>query len=364
MRPLRRQPAGRRTRPPHRGDLTVTVPAPSGSAAFDRHVAAQPDAVAALLDTELPALDPARPLLFTGIGTSLHACRTAAAWVRLLSGGTVRAAAVDAHDLALTERVTPADQVVVVSHRGTKTFPNEVLRLAAEAGATTIAITGDGAHAPLADTLLRTCPQEKASTHTVSYVTALTLLARLVAAYLGDRAEPLTEALRTVPDALRRTLDLPLAPAAVDTLAEATAPVLVAGTGLDAITAAEAALKIKEGTYRWAEALHTEFALHGTPAVFTSSTAGFLIRPAWSDGGRTDDLGTLLRALGAPVFLCDTEASAALPFAPVPDLVRPLVTVVPFQRLVSAAAARTGASPDLTHLEAEPWASALRAVTL
>lgn len=198
---------------------------------------------------------------------------------------------------------------------------------------------------PLADTLLRTCPQEKASTHTVSYVTALTLLARLVAAYLGDRAEPLTDALRTVPDALRRTLDLPLAPAAVDTLAEATAPVLVAGTGLDAITAAEAALKIKEGTYRWAEALHTEFALHGTPAVFTSATAGFLIRPAWSDGGRTDDLGTLLRALGAPVFLCDTEASAALPFAPVPDLVRPLVTVVPFQRLVSAAAARTGRAP-------------------
>lgn len=40
------------------------------------------------------------------------------------------------------------------------------------------------------------------------------------------------------------------------------------------------------------------------------------------------------------------------------------MTVLPFQRLVSAAAVRLDANPDLTHLEAEPWASAIRAVQL
>ncbi|WP_433499196.1 hypothetical protein ACQP1K_02215 [Sphaerimonospora sp. CA-214678] len=65
-----------------------------------------------------------------------------------------------------------------------------------------------------------------------------------------------------------------------------------------------------------------------------------------------------------PVFLCAADKAADLPFVPVPDLIRPLVAIVPFQRLVSLVAARTGASPDLTHLEAEPWTSAIRSVKL
>lgn len=116
--------------------------------AFDQHVLQQPDVVAALLDAELPALDPDRPVVFTGIGTSLHACRMAAAWTRIVTDGRVRPAAIDAHDLALSESVQPDDQVVVVSHRGTKRYPNRVLAAAREAGASTIAITGEGAHTP------------------------------------------------------------------------------------------------------------------------------------------------------------------------------------------------------------------------
>ena len=40
---------------------------------YDRHVASQPAAIEALLaGPEVPRLDPARPLVFSGIGTSLH----------------------------------------------------------------------------------------------------------------------------------------------------------------------------------------------------------------------------------------------------------------------------------------------------
>jgi len=47
----------------------------------------------------------------------------------------------------------------------------------------------------------------------VSYLTALTLLGRLVAAMLGDQGAPWMRP-SPHPDALRRTLELPLAEAA------------------------------------------------------------------------------------------------------------------------------------------------------
>ncbi|MFJ2744720.1 SIS domain-containing protein [Streptomyces sp. NPDC087440] len=333
---------------------------------FDQHVAEQPDVVEGLLGlTGLPRLDPDRPLVLAGIGTSLHACRIAATWTRRLTGGRVRPVALDAHDLALTESVTSRDQVVVVSHRGTKRYPNEVLRQARAAGAHTVCVTGQGSVEPAADVVLRTSHQERASTHSVSYTASLTVLGQLVCELLGDGAKELAQALHAAPEAMRRTLALPLAPGAVDRLAQsAPHPVLIAGTGLDAVTADEAALKVKEGTYRWTEGLHTEFALHGTPAVFSSSTVAYLIRPAAPDGGRTDDLANYLRALGAPVLVSGTGPDADLPFADVPELARPLVGILPFHRLVSAASARLGASPDLTHLESEPWASAAKQVRL
>jgi glucosamine--fructose-6-phosphate aminotransferase (isomerizing) len=208
---------------------------------------------------------------------------------------------------------------------------------------------------------VRTCHQEEASTHTVSYTASLTVLARIVAVTLGS--DELADALCSVPDAMRATLVQDVPERAVKALT-ASVPAIVAGTGLDAITADEAALKIKEGTYRWAEGMHTEFALHGTPAVFSASTTAFLIKPSAEDGGRTADLRGLLTQLGAPVLMVDHSQDADLVFARTHPLVRPLVSVVPFQRLVSVAAVELGANPDLTHLEAEPWASAIRSVSL
>jgi glucosamine--fructose-6-phosphate aminotransferase (isomerizing) len=334
---------------------------------FSRHVTEAPSVVEELLDEgDIPALDPERPLVLAGIGTSLHACRVAATWIRRLSGGRLRPAALDAHDLALTESLTARDQVVVVSHRGTKQYPNEVLEKANAVGATTVCVTGRGASRPQATTVLRTCEQERASTHSVSYLAALTVLGRLAVGLLGpDRAGELTDALKSAPAAMRGTLDLQPSSRAVDALVRSGPhPVLVAGGGLDAITADEVALKIKEGTYRWTEGLHTEFALHGTPAVFSASTVGYLIRPTAPDGGRTDALAGYLNALGAPVLFAGSDADADLPFAEVPELARPFVTVLPFLRLVAAAAEQLGASPDLTHLESEPWATAAKAVRL
>src|SRR5947209_17426516 len=145
--------------------------------AYDEQIASQPAAVEDVLSrVEVPALDPDRPLIFTGIGTSLHACRVAAEWVADLSGGANRPVAVQAHEFALLGRLNRDDQVVVVSHRGTKRFPNEVLARVREAGATSVLVTGFGAEHPAGDHVLRTCADERAGTHTVSYLTALSVL--------------------------------------------------------------------------------------------------------------------------------------------------------------------------------------------
>ena len=123
---------------------------------FDDQIASEPQAVREVIErVKVPALDPERPLVFTGIGTSLHACRIAAAWVAELSAGRLRPAAVEAHEFGLRGAISSEDQIVVVSHRGTKTYPNKVLARAREAGATTILITGFGVEHPAGDWVLK-----------------------------------------------------------------------------------------------------------------------------------------------------------------------------------------------------------------
>ncbi len=68
--------------------------------AYDDQLASMPAVVAEIIArTEWPRLDMGRPILFAGIGTSLHAARVAADWVTQLTSGKVRALGVDAHDL-------------------------------------------------------------------------------------------------------------------------------------------------------------------------------------------------------------------------------------------------------------------------
>lgn len=330
---------------------------------FEEQILSQPTAVESALGAEVPSLDPERPIVFTGIGTSLHACRVAATWAAMLSGGRLRPVAIESHELALLGSLTSADQVVVVSHRGTKRYPNQVLSLARSVGAMTVAITGLGVPEPNADTIVRTCLQERASTHTVSYVTALTVLGLLVAAIPGVDKPRLRDALQQVPEAQRRMLT---APAPEDLAARLVAynPLLLTGFGLDAITAAEAALKLKEGTYYWAEGVSVEFALHGTPAAFAPPLAAILIRPEKDDGGRTHDLSRLLMKIGIPVFTAGHQDDDDLWFAKVDMLARPLVAIVAFQRLVASMARLVGSNPEATRADVEPWRSAILKVEL
>ncbi len=331
---------------------------------FDDQVASEPQAVREVIErVEVPDLDPERPLLFTGIGTSLHACRIAAAWVTQLTAGTIRPVAIESHELGLKGPIRPEDQVVVVSHRGTKTYPNMVLSHAKRVGALTILVTGFGVEHPMGDWVLRTCKDETAGTHTVSYVTALAALGLLVAPLEEKGGPEFKAALHDIPRAMEKTLALQIPAKVVKNLATTT-HILLTGFGLDEITAEEAALKLKEGAYLWAEGMSVEFALHGTPASFQEGMAAILIAPKEDDGRRYLALRGLLEEVGMQVFSCGSGDESDLKFIEESELTRPFVSIIPLQRLVGELARVRGTNPDTTRGDVEPWASAIKRVKL
>jgi len=285
---------------------------------YDEQIESQADAVQAVLDRPSSRLDTARPLIFSGQGTSLHAARVAAAW----AGHPAQA--IDAHDLALRIPIPAGAQVVAVSHSG-RGFTPAILRKARAAGARTFAVCGEGVRAD-ADAVVPTCPPERARTHSVSYLTALTALGRMLGLDLQEAPRLLAELIAAPPP-----LDEASRLAAAD-------PLLVAGFALDAIAACETALKLKEATFKWAEGIAVEQALHGPQAALREGMGAVLFSPAQDDGGRTEHLRELCLGLGVDVVF--------LRVRPCSDPLRPLLSIVPAQRLAAELARLTGGDPD------------------
>jgi glutamine---fructose-6-phosphate transaminase (isomerizing) len=73
--------------------------------ALDTQIAAQPASIRKVLKQQVPTLDAERPLIFSGIGTSWHACHVAAHWLFALSAGRIHAVVLNAHDLAMSALV-------------------------------------------------------------------------------------------------------------------------------------------------------------------------------------------------------------------------------------------------------------------
>lgn len=332
---------------------------------LDRQIASEPEVVRDVLATAtFPALDPTRPILISGIGTSLHAARVAAEWIAALSGGAVRPHALDAHDVGTTTPLTAADQVVVISHRGWKTFPNAALERARAAGATTVAIVGRAAPEQPADHTVRTCENETAGTFSVSYLASLAALGRLAQQFdTGGRAG-FAAGLEGLPAAIEATIAAPGMAEAAARLA--TSPtILLVGFGRDLPTAQEAALKIKEGAWQWTEAMSPEFAIHGTPAGYQPGMSAVLIDPAEDDGGRTALLRRILADLDlGPQLSCGESPAADLHFSSPHPLLRPVTGIIPFQRLTAELARLRGTNPDTMHGGREPWQTVMTSLKL
>jgi len=333
--------------------------------AYDAQIASSADVVREVLrSTEVPSLDPARLIIFSGIGTSLHAARVAAEWVNRLTSGAIRPNAIDAHDLGTVQPILPSDQIVVISHRGYKIFPNAALRRARAAGASTIAVVGKVAPEQPADYTIRTCDNESAGTFSVSYLASLAVLAKLACRFETHPDRPFERALPDVPGTIAKTLASGMSEDLVARLAERQ-PLLFFAFGLDFYTVQEAALKVKEGAWRWTEAMSVEFALHGTPASYRSEMGAVIVQPIEDDQGRSRLLKQVLNDLGIDVVAISGEEETAdfRFFAPHP-LLRPFTSILPFHRLTAALARIHGTDPDSMHGRREPWQKVMTGIKL
>jgi glucosamine--fructose-6-phosphate aminotransferase (isomerizing) len=331
---------------------------------LDRQIASAPQALREILDgVDVPQLDPARPILLSGIGTSLHAARVAAGWITWLSQGKIRVRAVDAHDVGTWIPLRSEDQLVVISHRGTKVFPTAALERARAVGAATIAIVGQSAPEQVADHTLRTCANETAGTFTVSYLGSLAVLGRLAAKLDTSADQAFAAGLDALPRAVQETIGLGDPAAAAARIVDAET-LLIVGFGHDLPTAQEAALKIKEGAWMWTEAMSPEFALHGTPASFHPGMAAAVIEPRQDDGGRTALLVSVLEQLDVRTTLVSERPGVDLAFTAPHPLLTPVTGIVPLQRLTAELARLRGTDPDTMHGGREPWQTVMTGVRL
>src|SRR5438132_5138088 len=150
-----------------------------------RSIHAQPQAVRELLakwDGPTQAaekLGRRKRILVEGIGTSFHAATVGEYLLRL--------AGADAWALRSFEFVNyprplhTDDGVIVISHRGSKLHGNLAVQRAVEAKVLTVGITGKNSQMQGPEIVIETVEQDPCSTHSISYIGALTRLGQIAA---------------------------------------------------------------------------------------------------------------------------------------------------------------------------------------
>src|SRR3989442_7670454 len=242
--------------------------------------------------------------------------------------------------------------VVVVSHRGSKRYSVEALAKARAGGGVGVAITGKGAEGlASADYVLRTVDQERSAAHTVSYTTALALLAALAAA-IGDD-DDIAHEMDAIPDHLALLLGQESWEELAARFADRRRYWFVGG-GPNTATAYEAALKMSEANHATALGLHCEQFLHGPWAALESDDVVVLLAPPGATYARCLAVARVAKEIGAPLVALVQEddreiaplAAETIAIPPVNELLSPILTVVPLQLLTYHLALIRGVNPD------------------
>ena len=292
-------------------------------------------------------------LLLSGIGTSWHACLVGELLLSGIGrfGHRVRAF----HSFEFKNYwpdPDPRTGVIVVSHRGTKRFSLEALTKA-KAGGGGIVVTGlgSGEGLKIADYTLTTVDQESSAAHTISYTTALSLLASLAAEIGGDDAT--AHALEAIPDQMALLFGQESWEELAGRFADRRRYYFVGG-GPNTATAYEAALKMNEANYTTTVGMNCEQLLHGPWAAMEASDTVFVIAPPGPSYERCLAVVRAAREVGTPVVGIVEEGDRELsrlcahtvtPPA-LPELLSPILAVVPLQLFTYHLALQRGTNPD------------------
>ena len=325
-------------------------------------ILAQPEAFVRTIERNSNAVDELASLIasrervfLAGIGTSHHASLVGEHLMRAYGGGPdVRA--VHSFDLALYgPELRQEDCLIAVSHRGAKRYTALALEQAREKGCPTALITGEGGSGEgRADAVFRTVAQEKSPAHTVSYTSAVAVLA-LLAGRLGYHktgSATLPDGLlrEELPEALREALGKEEEAAALAREHVGRRRIWLVGGGPSAVTATETALKIKETSYLQAEGMPTETMLHGPFQCVEADDLFVLIAPSGAARERTLELAELAEEVGARYLIFGDSTIEACPSAltvsEVPEPFSALSCLVPLQLFAYHLALARGTNPD------------------
>jgi glucosamine--fructose-6-phosphate aminotransferase (isomerizing) len=262
-----------------------------------------------------------RRILLIGTGTSWHAANHGAA---LLRHAGAEAWAVQADESVLYGPGAEAgDALILLSHRGTKTYTSEALARAKAAGAATVQISS--IDAPGAD--IETSAPETSPAFTTSHLCAILRVAQIAQALGADIA------LDGVPAAVAAELD--------DTSFDVPPPARLlqfVGSGTNAWTAAEGALKIRETANVAAAGYSMEYLLHGPSVAVGPGDALISLDGGGPGSERLGEVADACAGHGAVVHRFRRDALGE------PLSVFPLTTVV--QRIALEGAERLGTDPD------------------
>lgn len=345
-----------------------------------RSIHAQPEAVRVLLtDWDGPSqaaerlADTGRVLL-AGIGTSYHAALVGEYLLRLAG---VEAWALRSFEFVNYPRPLYADDgVIIISHRGSKLQGNLAVQRAVNAGVPSIGITGKNSKMQGAGIVIETVEQDPSSTHSISYIGALTRLAQIavqLAALKGrdKEAKYLEQGLGQVPRLMENILarEGEVRGIAQEAVAQQRRMYYV-GAGPNAVTAAEGALKAKEAAYVTAEGFELEQAIHGPQVAFESED---LLIPISVNGAAQSRLADFLLALseiGPRVFLIGEAPTGEtgelfkrngwVRFAVCDDVdlseeLTPMLTALPVQLLAEFLAEARGTNADSFRADQEAY---------
>ena len=288
-----------------------------------------------------------------GIGSSWHAALVGELLLARVGRLGPRARAVHGFELVHSwPDLGRGAALVAVTHRGGSRDITEAVARARGSGGVGIVVTGKGADPPAGvEHTLRTVEQEVSATHTVSYTSALAMLAALAAAVGRDEAT--VQQLDALPDLLAMLLGQ-------ETWEDLAARFSgrrrywVVGAGANTATALEAALKLNEAAWIPAIGLNADQFLHGPWAAVEPDDAVFVIAPPGSSRARCRDAARVAADIGASVLALVHEddgevarlATETIALPDVPELLSPIVAIVPLQLLTYHLAVLAGANPD------------------
>jgi glucosamine--fructose-6-phosphate aminotransferase (isomerizing) len=321
-------------------------------------------------------LAPARRVYVVGIGTSYHAALVGA-WLLRAAGADARA--ISSFDFGIYPEaadLTPDDAVVVMAHSGVKTYSTASLVRASTLGATRISVGSLIAVHEGSQQVLRTVERERSAAFTASHLAAMTVLAQ-IATVLGEthgpgrhvrRTDGFREALQQLPDQVAEVLarEDDIAPIAREAAARR---VYAVGAGPNEATATEAVIKVREAAQGWIDGLAIEQFLHGPIVAVNAGDMAVVVNMPGRAFERVGEITRVLDAVGVRVWLIGQGVDGlseptVFPLPAVPEMLSPLLAVVPVQILAYQMAVVKGINPDLFRRDEDRYAAAFKLLTL